>query len=285
MINILIQTLINGLLLSSFYILLGSGLSLIYSIMGIVNFAHGAFLMLGAFVSYFFVTKLGLNFFLSLLISIGVMTIFGTVVQKFIFSPLKKNELNMMVISLGLAIVIEDSALIVWGPEDRVFPFFALGVLKMGNIFLPLNRLFILFSAVVLIIGLQFLIQKTKIGSAIRAVAEDMDAATLQGINSKTIFLFSFGIGCSLAAAAGTLISPLFLISPQMGGLPMLKAFVAIVIGGMGSILGAVVGGIIMGIMESLVATFWGAVFQNTVSFLILIIVLIFKPEGLFGEK
>lgn len=285
MINVLIQALVNGLLLSSFYILLALGLSLIFSIMGVVNFAHGAFLMLGAFVSYFFVTKVELNFFLSLLISIGVMFIFGTAIQRFIFRPLKKNELNMMVVSLGLAITFEQSSMIFWGPDDRVFPFFELGVFKISNVFFSINRLFILGCAVILIIGLYLLIHKTKIGSAIRAVAHDQDTATLQGINSERIFPFSFGIGCALAAAAGTLISPLFLVSPHMGSLPMVKAFVVVVLGGLGSIVGAVVGGVIIGIMESFVATLFGAVFQNAISFLILIIVLIFKPEGLFGEK
>jgi branched-chain amino acid transport system permease protein len=285
MINILAQTLINGLLLGSFYILLACGLSLIFSIMRVVNFAHGAFLMFGAFISYFFVIKIGLNFFLSLFISIGVMIIFGSLIQRFIFKPLKDNELNMMVISLGLAISLEDIALIVWGPDDHVFPFFEFGVIKVGNIFLSVNRLFILFCAIILIAGLHFLIQKTKIGSAIRAVAQDLEAATLQGINYDRVFPFSFGIGCCLAAAAGTLIAPLFLVSPHMGTLPMVKAFVVIVLGGLGSIPGAVIGGIIMGITESLIATFFGAVFQNAIGFLILIIVLIFKPEGLFGEK
>jgi branched-chain amino acid transport system permease protein len=285
MTTIVIQTLINGLILGSFYVLLAAGLSLIFSIMGVVNFAHGALLMLGAFCSYVFITKLGLNFFLCLLISVGVMVILGFIIQKIIFNPLKGNELNMMVISLGLAIVLENSAVIIWGPDDRVFPFFELGVLKISNVFLPIDRLLILLSAIVLIVGLYILIQKTKIGLAIRAVAQDRDAATLQGINSNTIFPFSFGIGCGLAAAAGTLVSPLFLVSPYMGTLPMVKAFVVIVLGGLGSIIGAVVGGIILGLMESLVATFFGAVFQNAISFLILIIVLILKPEGLFGEK
>lgn len=285
MTTIVIQTLINGLILGSFYVLLAAGLSLIFSIMGIVNFAHGALLMLGAFCSYVFITKLGLNFFLSLLISVGVMVILGFIIQKIIFNPLKGNELNMMVISLGLAIVLENSAVIIWGPDDRVFPFFELGVLKISNVFLPIDRLLILLSAILIIVALYILIQKTKIGLAIRAVAQDLDAATLQGINSNTIFPFSFGIGCGLAAAAGTLVSPLFLVSPYMGTLPMVKAFVVIVLGGLGSIIGAVIGGIILGLMESLVATFFGAVFQNAISFLILIIVLILKPEGLFGEK
>ena len=285
MTTIVIQTLINGLILGSFYVLLAAGLSLIFSIMGIVNFAHGALLMLGAFCSYVFITKLGLNFFFSLLVSVGVMVILGFIIQKIIFNPLKGNELNMMVISLGLAIVLENSAVIIWGPDDRVLPFFELGVLKISNVFLPIDRLLILLSAIVLIVGLYILIQKTKIGLAVRAVAQDLDAATLQGINSNTIFPFSFGIGCGLAAAAGTLVSPLFLVSPYMGTLPMVKAFVVIVLGGLGSIIGAVIGGIILGLMESLVATFFGAVFQNAISFLILIVVLVLKPEGLFGEK
>lgn len=285
MINVLIQALINGLLLSSFYILLALGLSLIFSIMGVVNFAHGAFLMIGAFVSYFFVTHIGLNFFLSLLISIVFMFIFGIAVQKFIFGPLKMNELNMMVVSLGLAMILEQLSMIFWGPDDRVFPFFEFGLVRIANIVLSLNRLFILCFAILFIIGLHLLIQRTKVGAAIRAVAQDRNTATLQGIDSDRIFPFSFGIGCALAGAAGTLISPLFLVSPTMGSLPMVKAFVVIVLGGLGSIGGAVVGGVIMGVMESLVATLFGAVLQNAISFLILIIVLIFRPEGLFGER
>ncbi len=285
MFSIIVQTFVNGLVLSSIYILVAIGLTLIFSIMGIVNFAHGGIIMLGAFITYFFVSNLGLPFFISLLISMGVMTVLGILIERVIFRPLKDNQLNMMVISLGLAIVLEDSALIIWGPDDLVLPFPKLGILRMGEIFLPLDRLVILLSAFALVGALYLLIYKTKVGAAIRAVSQDREAAILQGINSNAIPSLSFGIGCSLAAAAGGLIGPIFLISPYMGTLPMVKAFVVIVLGGLGSIMGAVVGGFILGIIESFGATYLGIVYQNALSFLILIIVLIFRPEGLFGGK
>lgn len=285
MASIIIQTLVNGLVLGSIYIVVAAGLSLIFSIMGIVNFAHGGILMLGAFITYIFAAKYGLPFFVSLLIAMGIMGILGAIIERGIFRPLKDSQLNMMVISLGLAIVLEDLALIIWGADDLVFPFPKLGMVRMGNVYLPVDRLVIMLSSFALIFFLYVLIQKTKLGAAMRAVSQDREAAILQGINSNQIYSLSFGIGCALASAAGALISPLFMISPYMGTLPMVKAFVVIVLGGLGSIIGAVLGGFILGILESFGATFLGAVFQNAISFAILIAVLIFKPEGIFGES
>lgn len=280
---IFLQTCINGLMLGSIYVLIALGLTLIFSIMGIINFAHGEIFMLGGFATYFLGEYYGVNFFLSLIISMMIVATFGVLIERIIFRPLREDPLNLLVISLGLAIVLQNLALIFWGPEDRSIPIDFQGVVKIFGMMFSNERLAAFIISVTLVIGLYLFIGRTKAGKALQAVAQDYEAAALQGININQMNALAFGIGCALASAAGSAMGPVFLVSPFMGIMPVMKAFIIIMLGGLGSVIGSVVGGLILGIAESFGATYLGSEFQNMVGFIILMVILIVKPLGLFG--
>jgi branched-chain amino acid transport system permease protein len=280
---IFLQTCINGLILGSLYLLVALGLTLIFSIMGIINFAHGEFFMLGGFATFFLREYYGVNFFFSLLISMVIVAAFGVLIERMIFRPLRAEPLNLLVISLGLSIVLQNLALIFWGPEEQSYLIGFQGVINVFGMVFSKERLVAFTISAILVAGLYLFIGRTKTGKALQAVAQDFEAAALQGININQINALTFGIGCALAAAAGSAMGPIFLVSPFMGMMPVVKAFIIIMLGGLGSVIGAVAGALILGIAESFGATYLGATFQNMVGFIILMSLLIFKPLGLFG--
>jgi branched-chain amino acid transport system permease protein len=280
---IFLQTCINGLILGSLYILVALGLTLIFSIMGIINFAHGEIFMLGGFSTFFLRELYGVNFFFSLLISMVIIAAFGVLIERMIFRPLRAEPLNLLVISLGLSIVLQNLALIFWGPEEQSYLIGFQGVIKVFGMVFSKERLVAFTISALLVVGLYLFIGRSKTGKALQAVAQDSEAAALQGININRINALTFGIGCALAAAAGSTMGPIFLVSPFMGMMPVVKAFIIIMLGGLGSVIGAVAGGLILGIVESFGATYLGATFQNMIGFIILMSLLIFKPLGLFG--
>jgi len=264
--------------------LIALGLTLIFSIMGIINFAHGEIFMLGGFVTYFLGEYYGVNFFLSLIISMIIIAAFGVLIERTIFRPLRGEPLNLLVISLGLAIVLQNLALIFCGPEDRTIPIDFQGIVKIFSMVFSNERLVAFIISVTLVIGLYLFIGRTKAGIALQAVAQSSEAAALQGIDINRMNAMAFGIGCALASAAGSAMGPIFLVSPFMGMMPVLKAFIIIMLGGLGSVIGSVVGGLLLGVVESFGATYLGSEFQNMVGFIILMLILIIKPSGLFGQ-
>jgi len=282
---IFVQTCINGLMLGMIYVLMALGLTLIFSIMGIINFAHGEIFMLGGFATFFLAEYYGVYFFFSLIISMVIIGVFGVLIERIIFRPLRGDPLNLLVISLGLAIVLQNLALIFWGPEERPVPFDFQGIINILGMVFSKERLVAFIISTILVIGLYLFVVRTKTGKALQAVTQDSEAAALQGININQINALTFGIGCALASAAGSAMGPIFLVSPFMGILPAMKAFIIIMLGGLGSIIGAVVGGLILGIAESFGATYLGSTFQNMVGFIILMFILIVKPLGLFGYR
>jgi len=282
---IFIQTLINGLSLASLYILMAIGLTYIFSIMRIINFAHGEILMLGAYVSYLLIEYYHFHFFLSLIFSMVVIGLFGLFLERYVFRPRKGEDLNLLVLSLGLAITLQSSAMLAFSPEDRgLRPIFT-GVLNVQDIFISKVRLVALLAAAICILGSQLFLKRTKLGIALEAVSQDEEGASLQGIRINRYTALTFAIGCALAAAAGSLLAPIFVVSPFMGTLPVVKAFIVIVLGGLGSMIGAMMGGLILGLVESLTATYLGATIQEVSGFLLLLLILIFKPGGMFGER
>jgi len=281
----LFQPLINGLMAGFIYVLVALGLTLVFSIMGIINFAHGEIYMLGAFVTYILTVSYRVNFFLSMVIAMGVMILLGLLIERIIFRPLRGHQLNILVISLGLAILLQNLALIAWGPDDVSIPSPYPEAIEVLGINLSMERLAAVVIAAILITGLHLFLQFSRSGRAMRAVSQDPEAASLQGVPIERIESLSFGLGCALAAAAGGLIGPIFVISPFIGTVPVMKAFVVIILGGLGSIPGAVLGGIILGVTESFSATFVGAIFQDMIGFFIILLVLILKPSGLLGYE
>lgn len=280
-----VQLFINALTLGLTYVLFALGVTVIFSIMGIVNFAHGEIYMLGAFVIYVVVITLGVNFFLGLLIAVIVIGILGLVIERGLFRKFRGEHLNGLVLSLGLSILLQNVALLIWGGEDRSLPFPYRGeTLKFLGASISLERIVAMILSIFMLILLYFFITRTKTGQAMQAVAQDSEAAALQGISINYISLVSFALGCALAGLAGALLAPIFCISPYIGGMPILKGFIVIVLGGLGSIIGALVGGLLLGVIDSICSYFLGTM-GDMAGFIILILIILFKPTGLFGYE
>jgi branched-chain amino acid transport system permease protein len=278
-----IQVLINGLMLGLTYVLIASGFSLIYGIMRLLNFAHGEFYMLGAFSTYLLCEHLGLNYFAALLLSMILVAILGVMVYHFFFRPFRDQHDPSLVIALGVAMLIGGASLLVFGEKDKsVTPVFS-GVMKIFGATLSLERIAVIVMAVFLMAALTLFIKYSKLGQAMRAVAQDREAAALQGIGVDSTFALCMAISSALAGAAGALLAPLFFVNPFLGMHAVLKALVVVVIGGLGSIPGAIAGGLLLGFVESFGNTFLGGA-TEMLGFIIVMIVLLVRPQGLFGH-
>ncbi len=286
---------LNGLIIGLLYALIAIGLSLIFSVLKLVNFAHGECYMIGSFVSYYLSTLFGVNPILAVFLSMAIVFLIGVTIQYLFLRPLytgaveRKDEYAIL-ITFGIGIFLQNLAMSVFGPWTKKSPDFISGISAMGFLTVDNNRLVVSAVAIVIMVGLLLVIGKTFIGKALQAVSQDRDAAAMVGINPHRMNLLAFGIGVALAGGAGSLIGPIFLISPMMGILPGIKSFVIIVLGGMGSIRGAIIGSLLLGEIESLGSVFFldptrGLAYKNAFGVLLLAIVLLLKPTGLFGEK
>jgi branched-chain amino acid transport system permease protein len=284
----LAQAVLFGVANGCIYILLATGLNLIFGVMKLVNFAHGQLLMVGAFVAYEVTTVVGLNPYVSILVSMGSVALIGIVLEKFAFRKIRgTDKLNEIFISLGLIYVFQYLATLLWVNSYSIrIPSPLAGLsLPIGEVSLGYDLILAIVIVVVILIGLAFLTKKTKIGLAMRATSQKSDAAMLMGININRVYLFTFAVGAALAGAAGAIYGILFPFNPAIGALPTIKAFAIIILGGLGSIPGAVIGGLLYGIAENTTAYLTNGTWQNAVAFALLIIVLIIRPTGLFGEK
>lgn len=278
-----VQVFVNGLMLGLTYVLIASGFSLIYGIMRLLNFAHGEFYMLGAFATYLLCERLGLNYFMALVLSMVIIAILGILVYRFFFRPFRDQHDPSLVIALGIAMLTGGLALLVFGEKDKsispVFP----GVIKVLGATLSMERIVVILMAIILMIALTLYIKFSKTGQAMRAVAQDREAAALQGIGVDSTFTLCMAISSALAGAAGALLAPLFFVNPFLGMHAVLKALVVVVIGGLGSIPGAIAGGLLLGFVESFGNTFLGDV-TEILGFVMVMLVLLFRPQGLFGH-
>ena len=281
--DLLVKALLNGLGLTMVYVLVALGLTLIFSILVIINFAHGEFYMLGGYVTYYAFTLLALNYFVTLGLAIVIVGLAGLVAERMIFRFLRGQMLNAFIVSLGLLWVMQSGAQLGFGVLEKSVPSAFSGVVRAGGILLSWERFVVIVSAAALIVALYVFLQYTQTGRAIRAVAQDADAAALQGVNTELISALGFAVGCALAGAAGGLLAPVFSVGPTMGELPVLKAFVIIIIGVMGSLPGAVLGGLLLGAIEGLGTLFMSSAAVNLLGFLMVIAVLLVRPRGLFG--
>lgn len=265
--------------------MVAAGLALIFSIMHIVNFAHGELYMLGAFVVYYFFGQWGVNYFLALLASMLLIGLLGIILERFLFYPLQAAHLSQVILSLGLMILIQGAATVAFGADFKSVSSPFHGVWAWAGVTLAKERLLIIPFSAVLVALLFAFVKWTRVGRAMRAVAQDPEAASLQGISPISISALAFGVGAALAAAAGGLVVPLFYLTPYVGGATIMKAFVVIALGGMGSITGVVVGALILGIVDSLVTTLVGSTEATLAAFGVLILVLLLRPRGLFGHE
>jgi branched-chain amino acid transport system permease protein len=283
----LLQHVVNMLILGGTYALLGIGLTLIFGIMRVVNFAHGELYTFGAYFVYLASVLLGLNFFLSIVVAIVFGFIAGAAVEFLLLRPMRGADIDTtMIVMIGAMIVMQNTEQFVWGGVAKsVSTPFGESTLVVGPVSVTWLRVFVFFAALALIAGSYLLINRTRIGKAMRATFQDRDTASLMGVNIQFIYMATFAIGSSLAAAAGALLGPVYVISPRMGDLASLKAFAIVILGGLGSIVGATIGGFILACAEELGAGYVSSGYRDAMGFLIIILVLMFKPTGLFARS
>jgi branched-chain amino acid transport system permease protein len=285
---LLAQGALNGLMLGLNYALIALGLSLIFGIMGIVNFSHGEMYMLGGYVAYYLFGQFGLNFFATLVAALVIVGGLGVLLEKFIFRPLATRpniELTSLIAAVGLAWVLQMLAVIAFGELDKKVPSAFKGIISMGGVVITVERLAAIVIGVLLVVSLNLFLLRTKMGRAIRAVAQDKEAAALQGVGVSRISALTFGIGCGLAATAGALVAPIFVVNPSLGNEVILKAFLVVILGGMGSIPGALLGGLVLGFIESFGCLFFSVPTVMVLTFVLIIVILIVRPQGLLGHE
>lgn len=282
----MLAAIINGLIIGSSYVLIASGLTLIFGILDVTNLAHGEVYMLGAFVGFTVSTMIGVDFWLAMIIAMIVTGLLGIVIEKLFFKPLREQpHIYAMIVSIALSTLLSNIAMLIWGSEPRILETpMANQVLRFAGTAITVQRLIIVIVGAVLIIALNLFIEKTTIGKTMRATAQDRDATALMGININKVFSITFALGCALAAAAGTLIAPVFQVFPTMGATSFVKGFTVVILGGLGNILGAVYAGLLLGIVESVGAVFISTSYKDAFSFIILILFLLFRPNGIMGR-
>jgi branched-chain amino acid transport system permease protein len=281
-----LQHLVNAMILGGTYALLGIGLTLIFGIMRVVNFAHGELYAFGAYTVYLVVAALELNFFFGLAVAVIAGALLGALIEITLLRPMRTQDIDtIMLVMIGAWIVMQNTELLLWGGVAKaiVTPF-PETPLVIGPVSLSLLRVFVLIVAFLLIAGSYLLIHRTKLGKAMRATFQDRDTAALMGVNIKGIHTATFAIGSGLAAAAGALLGPVFLVTPWMGDLASLKAFAIVILGGLGNITGATIGGFILALVEEIGAGYISSGYRDAMGFLIIIAVLLFKPTGLFAR-
>ncbi|WP_336489434.1 branched-chain amino acid ABC transporter permease [Methylobacterium nigriterrae] len=282
----LLQHLVNTLILGGTYALLGIGLTLIFGIMNVVNFTHGALYTVGAYLTYLAVSALGLSFFLALPAAILGGLALGAAIELVLLRPLRGSDIDTtMLVMIGAGIILQSGTLWLFGGVAKSIPTpFPEAPLQLGPVSVSWLRLFVLAAALALI-GLTYaLINRTRLGLAMRSTFQDEDTAALMGVNVRLIYTATFAIGSSLAAAAGALLGPVYVVFPQMGGLAELKAFAIVILGGLGNITGAAIGGFILALAEELGAGYISSGYRDAMGFLIIIAVLLVKPTGLFAR-
>lgn len=287
----LMQQIVNGLVLGSIYALSALGFTLVFGAARIVNFAYGELLMLGAFFTLTAASLLGLPFFVALAVGAAATALFSVFLFVLTIRPLTRKsytslqgELQVILVTLGLLYVLRESALIIWGSAPRKLDMGISGVFILGDIVLAKQRLAVVVVMAVMVAGLYLLLYRTRIGKALRAIAQNREGAAAIGLDGDRIIAFVFAVSGALACVAGSLLGALYTVEPSMGGAPLLKAFVIVIFGGLGSVPGAIVGGLLIGLIETLAGAYIGFALKDILTFLLLIAVLLWRPSGLFGR-
>jgi branched-chain amino acid transport system permease protein len=282
----ILQLIINGLLLGGIYALISIGLTLIFGVLEIVNFAHGEFLMLAMYASYFLFQLYGVDPYLSLVIILPLFFLIGVAVQRVTIQPiLSAPPLNQIFMTVGLSMVLQNLALFFWKADYRtVKTSYSSLTLKTAGLMISFPRLVAFVLAMGLIAGLLIFLQKTYTGKAIRALAQERKAAMLMGINVYRTYQIAFGMGIACVGAAGAMLMPVFFVFPSVGAMFVLIAFVVVILGGYNSLTGALVGGLIIGVVEAFSGFFISPHLKEAIYFVIFILILLFRPTGLFGR-
>ena len=282
----LLQHVVNALMLGGTYALLGIGLTLIFGIMRVVNFTHGELYAFGGYMIFMFTALLGLNFYLALLAAVVLGVALGAGIELLLLRPMRGADIDTtMLIMIGTWIVLQNTEQMIWGGVAKsIVPPLSTEPLVLGPVSVAWLRVFVFAAAAVLIVATYALINRTKLGKAMRATFQDRDTAALMGINVQAINTATFALGSGLAAAAGALLGTVFVVTPTMGDLAALKAFAIVILGGLGSITGATAGGFILAFVEEMGAGYVSSGYRDAMGFLLIIIVLLFRPTGLFAR-
>lgn len=284
-----LQQLVNGLSLGSIYALIALGYTMVYGIIKLINFAHGDIFMVGAYLGFVCTTYFNFGFFPSLLIAMVFCAILGVVIEKAAYKPLRNSSrISALITAIGVSLLLEYIVMFIAKADVRTYPpiFTEASFSPIQGVVVSIRQVYIFAVTIILMLLLQFIVQKTKTGKAMRAVSMDKDAAMLMGINVNRTISFTFAIGSALAGAAGILVGVYYnSIDPLMGVVPGLKAFIAAVFGGIGVIPGAMIGGFSIGVIETLVSGYINSLYKDAVAFAILILILVIKPSGLLGKN
>ena len=290
MIDYAIDLCIIGLSVGMVYALVALGISLIFSGLDIVHFAHGEIYMIGAFIGLMLFQKANLPYIPTLLLAVILTGLVGAFIERVFYRRLTRGGggytvagMGMVIVGFGMSIVLQNVAFLIWGPKPFPFPVPFGRPIELGNLSLPMSYVWIVATALVLMAALHLVLRKTMLGLAIRAVAHNKDIAYLSGVNVPLMISMIFGIACALGAAAGVLIAPINYVQVQMGVGILIKAFAAAVVGGFGSLPGAVLGGLLVGVVESLGAGFVSGTYKDIYAFVLLIVVLMVRPSGILG--
>ena len=284
---LILQALFSGLLNGGIYSLVAVGLTLIFGVMRIINFAHGSLMMLGMYVSYWLFVLWGVDPYLSLIASGSVLFAVGVLIEAVLVSPvLEAPEHDQLLLTLGISLVIENLALFLWKADPRTVTVPYLAVAPMvGGIMISSPRVIAFVVSLAFTAGLYVFLKRTDLGKAIRAVSQDREGALTVGINMRRIYALAFGIGCACVGAAGSLVVPFYAVDPYVGGVFVITAFVVVVLGGMGNFGGALLAALIVGLAESVAAVFIPAAMKQIVMYTIFVVVLLFRPQGLFSGR
>jgi len=278
------QIVVNGLSLSSIYILVALGFTLLFGIMRVVNFAHGEFAMLGGYAMYYLYAVFGLPWVAAILLAPLIVAIPSLFLEWLVFRWFYQKMFQSMIGLLGLSMVMIYTSLLTWDAFERNIPAAFDGILRMGGIVVPIDRLVTVAVSAIALGGFYVLMMHTRSGLAMRAAAQDVEIAATQGIDTRQIYRMAFFVAIALAALAGALYAQIYAVSPFMGERPLFVAFIVVILGGMGSIPGAALGGIMLGFIESILGTLYGGSVASYASFGIVILLLLFRPWGLLGK-
>ena len=281
-----LQHLLNALMLGGTYALLGIGLTMIFGIMRVVNFTHGELYTFGAYMVFFFAMTLSTNFFLALVFAMVLGVTLGAAIEFVLLRPLRGANIDTtMLIMIGAWIALQNSEQLVWtGVAKSVIHPFPAEPAVLGPLSVSWIRIFVFCVAILLIVGAHLLIHRTRLGKAMRSTFQDRETAALMGVNINAIHTATFALGSGLAAAAGALLGPVFVLVPSMGDMAALKSFAIVILGGLGSFKGATLGGFMLALVEEMGAGYISSGYRDAMGFLIIIVVLIFRPTGLFAR-
>lgn len=281
------QQLLNGIAIGGIYALNALGLTMIYGMMNVVNIAHGELYMLGALFAFFFANMLGLPYFPAVLVAVLVVALMGIIIERLSLRPIQGQPMVITtLVTLGVSLILQNVSLIITGGVPRYInsPFSDAPVV-LGAIQMSPARLFAVVASGVVIVLTHLFLEKTVIGNSIRASFQDKDASSLVGINVSRVYMLTYALGAALAALGGGLLGTISYVDPTMGAKGLMKSFVVVTIGGMGNLIGAIFGGLILGIVETLAAAFISSEYKDVFGFLMVVVVLLFLPQGLFGAK